>query len=157
NDFALIYSVDANGGRTIDAKGKVIDAANTLDSNAEEDASGNKRLRHTALSVKGAFDVAHVKNDVWYQNLRVVYADDGQHLTAFNLSSTQDASAIRGELTTSADGSRNLKLTTDDAGKLLRGFTDFHSMVGGTFSLTADLAPLPVPGQPIQPGYDGTL
>ncbi|MBI1211606.1 MAG: hypothetical protein GC190_09100 [Alphaproteobacteria bacterium] len=157
NDFTFAYHVDENGGRTIDAHGKVIDAGNVLDSDSSEEGSKPKGLRHTPLSVKAAFDVAHLKNEVWYQNLRVTYADNGEHLTALNISSAPDNSSIHGELTTSADGARSLKLTTGDAGKMLRGFTEFHSMVGGQLTLTADLAPLPAPGQKIQPGYDGTL
>ena len=143
NDFAMTMQVDPNGGRTIEAHGKVIDASHVLDSDSEEEAGGSKGLRHTPISVNAAFDVTHLKNDVWYQNLHVTYADDGQHLTAFNISSAADNSAVRGELTTASDGARSLKLTTDDAGKMLRGFTDFHSMNGGQLLLTADLAPLP--------------
>jgi hypothetical protein len=158
NDFALLYQVDANGGRMIDAHGKVIDAGHFLDSDDEGDgSSSSKTIRRSSLSVKAAFDVTHLKNDVWYQNLRVAYADDGQHLTAFNISSAADSSAIHGELTIAADGSRSFKLATEDAGKMLRGFTDFHSMTGGQLSLTADLAPLPTADQKIEPGYDGTL
>ena len=97
NDFSLIYQMDQNGGRSIEAKGKVIDASNAIDSDEEADEKPAK-LRRTPLSVKAAFDVTHLKNDVWYQNLRVAYADDGVHMTAFNMSTTADNSGIRGEL-----------------------------------------------------------
>jgi hypothetical protein len=157
NDFTLLYQIDQNGGRTIDAKGKVVDAGHVFDSSDEAEEPSKKEVRHTPLSIKAAFDVAHLKNEVWYQNLRVTYADDGQHMTVFNMSTTADNTGIRGDLTNSPDGSRSLKVYTEDAGKMLRGFTDFHSMVGGQLSLTADLAPLPTPGQRTEPGYDGTL
>ncbi len=159
NDFALLYQVEQNGARTIDARGKVVDAGNALDSDDEESRAKHE-ARRAPLTIKAAFDVAHLKNEVWYQNLHLNYSDDGQHLTAFNLTTTADNTGIRGDLTTSPDGSRSLRVYTEDAGRMLRGFTEFHSMVGGQLSLTADLSPMPSAGQrtgATDAAYDGEL
>jgi hypothetical protein len=158
NDFALIYRRDQKGGTTIEANGKAIDASKTFDDDEEDEGRMAKRaVRRTPLSVKGAFDVTHLKNEIWYQGLQLTYADDGEHLTAFSLRTHADDTVIRGDLTNAPDGSRNFKLVTEDAGKMLNGFTDFHSMRGGKLSLTAELAPISTPGQRVEAGYDGEL
>lgn len=159
NDFALTYRNPDDRGTTVEAKGRVVDAGGFFGGDDDEEAERKPPSKdRTALSVNAEFDLAHLKGDVWFTGLKLVYADDGDRLTAFRVDASADAANVRGELVRT-DTSRKLKLQTADAGRLLRAVTGFRSLIGGDLDLAVDLSPLPPPGQATRsaPTFDGTL
>lgn len=163
NDFAVTYRSQEDGPMTIDAKGRVVDAAGLFASGEDEDAPKRKKddkLRKRPLYIKANFDTAYLQGNVSYTNVKLDYGDDGQRLTQFKIDASADTAKVHGELTRSPDNSRRLTFETGDAGRLLRGTTGFRSLIGGAMTLSADLAPLPRLGaaqSKAETAFDGFL
>jgi hypothetical protein len=143
NDFAVSMSTALDRTRAIEIKGKALDAAGLFDSAGDADtpAEPAKSLVQPMV-IKADVGSLALQAGVTFTNVRFLYADDGVHLTQFNLDAVDQASHVKGELTTAADGGRKLKFEAVDAGRVVKGLTGFRSLIGGNLKLYADLTPL---------------
>ena len=158
NDFALTYSSLGDRGTSVEAKGRVVDVGGFFAGDDDADKGKPVKERRAPLSIKADLGLAYLKGDVWFTGMKLIYADDGDRLTAFSVDASADASNVRGELT--REGAvRKLKMQTADAGRLVRALTGFRSLIGGQLSLAVDLSALPPPGQitRTEPNFDGVL
>lgn len=159
NDFAIRRKIAADGGETIEVKGRVIDAGGFLDKE-DPDAKPKPEERKHPLAIKADLDLAYLQGDVWFTGVTYTYADDGQRLTQFKVDASADAANVRGEMITAPDNSRKLRLQTADAGRFVRALTGFRSLIGGELALNVDLSPLPAQGHASSKAvstFDGTL
>ena len=156
NDFALDYRMTPDNATSVDIKGRVMDAGGLLDSGDGPEPGDKKKELKFPLAIKAEVDTAHLQGGVSYSALKFAYADDGSHLTQFKLDASAQGANVRGELITGADGARNLKVQTSDAGRFVRGVTGFRSLIGGQLSLAVELTPLSNRVSP-EGAFDGVL
>lgn len=157
NDFAVTYLTAPDQSRSVDIRGKALDAGGLFNtSDGEEEQPAKTEQKGQALSLKADVATTHLQGGVSLSNVKLAYADDGLHLTQFRLDATDQNSKIRGELATAPDGSRKLRFDAADAGRVVKGVTGFHSLIGGDLKLTADLTPLSQ-GVKTEAAFDGKL
>ncbi|MEQ1753046.1 MAG: AsmA-like C-terminal region-containing protein [Micropepsaceae bacterium] len=156
NDFAFTYVAAPDLTASLEIRGKALDAGGFFSGSDATDEKPSKPEAKHALSVKADLTTAHLQGGVSLTNAKLAYTDDGLHLTQFKLDATDQNSRIRGELTTSGDGSRKLRFDAADAGRVVKGVTGFHSLIGGDLKLTADLTPLSQ-GVKTEAAFDGKL
>jgi hypothetical protein len=156
NDFGLVYRSVPARGRSVAVKGRALDAA-SLDESVEEDASAPASAAPSVpLGVNADLGKLYLKGDVSVASFRFDYADDGEHLTRFNLQAADQAMRLSGDLATGPDGLRKLTLASSDAGRLVRGVTGFRSLIGGSLRVQADLAPI-AKGTRRKSAFDGRV
>lgn len=147
NDFTVLMSTAADRTRTIDIKGKALDAGGLFNRDEDEEEGAGEPVekptpKSPPTSIRADVGSLSLQAGVTYTNVKFAYADDGVHLTQFSLDATDQNAHVKGDLTTTPDGGRKLRFETVDAGRIVKGLTGFRSLIGGNLKLNAELTPL---------------
>lgn len=134
NDFALTVTALPGGGTAYRIEGRSLDASrvfgakpNSMSANPPEDTGPRKPFQLTARVGQVVLREGSVMRDV---NLNLALGQD-QRVNAFALEAAGPGTGrTTGHFT--AGATRTVVLQSDDAGQIVRGFTGFGSIKGGT-------------------------
>lgn len=156
NDFAVVYSDTAAGGLDVNVRGRSADGTGlgrrkASQANDTKAAPDNSPFRYSVQ-----LDRVAMRQNVSMTSFSLDTAGTGTSPQSLSLSGVLGKGKITGAITPSASG-RQVTLTADDAGMLVKGLFGFGSMKGGALNLSATLSPVEAAKNKAPLDYAGKL
>ncbi|MGN6148220.1 MAG: YhdP family protein, partial [Rhizomicrobium sp.] len=143
NDFAVVYSDTAAGGLDVNVRGRSADGtglghrkASQMNNTASAATPNNAPFRYSVH-----LDRVVMRQNVSLTSFSLDTAGTGTSPQTLSLSGLLGKGKIAAAITPSSSG-RQVTLTADDAGLLIKGLFGFGSMRGGALNLNATLSPV---------------
>jgi hypothetical protein len=148
NDFAVVAKTPLVGEQKYVVSGRSIDASELIANMAPDPATvppPKERLKKpyniTATLQQVGLRADTILKDVVFRN-----QTDGIRMKALDTSASfPGGGSLRADMVLLPDGQRRLRVSSTDAGKMIRAMTGFRSILGGAMTLNADLPRLPAP------------
>jgi hypothetical protein len=141
NDFAVVYSDTASGGLDVNVRGRSADGTGLGHRKASQVNSANAAPDNTPFHYSVHLDRVVMRQNVSITSFSLDTAGTGTSPQSLSLSGVLGKGKVTGAITPSAAG-RQVTLTADDAGLLVKGLFGFGSMKGGALNLSATLSPV---------------
>lgn len=147
NDFAIVAKTPEIGEQLYVVTGRALDAS-ALISNIDSGASIDPKTRiKRPYNISATVQQVSLRGDALLQNVIFRNKTDGIRMKTLDVAAGfPGGGTLRADLVPLPDGQRRLRVTSTDAGKLVRALTGFRSILGGAITLHADLPRLPRPG-----------
>ncbi len=146
NDFSIMATLPLVGEQKYVVTGRALDASaliESLSSTAPVLEDPKVRIKRP-YNISATLSEVTMKSDVVLRDVIFRNRTDGIRMRAMDLSAAfPQGGTMRSDLIVQPDGSRRLRLTSNDAGRMVRAVTGLRSVVGGEVSLLADLPKLP--------------
>jgi hypothetical protein len=147
NDFAVVAKMPEIGEQNIVVTGRALDASELLE-NLQSGANIDPKQRiRRPYAIAATVQQVSLRGDAILRDAVFRHQTDGIRMKTLNASANfPGGGGLRAEMTPLPDGQRRLRITSTDAGKLIRALTGFRSVFGGSLALQADLPRMPRPG-----------
>ncbi|HSM96812.1 MAG TPA: AsmA-like C-terminal domain-containing protein, partial [Rhizomicrobium sp.] len=141
NDFSVVYSDTAAGGLDVNLRGRSADGTGLGHRKASQVNATATPPSTSPFRYSIHVDKVVMRDNVSLSSFSLDTAGSGTSPQSLSLSSLLGKSKIAASITPS-DAGRHVKLTSDDAGSLIKGLFGFESMRGGDLEVNATLSPL---------------
>lgn len=164
NDFAVVANTPEIGEQRIVVTGRALDASELLANLGSGQGIDPKERIKRPYSISATVQQVALQGDAILQNVVFRHQTDGIRMKTLDVAASYSGGGtLRADMVSLQDGQRRLRISSNDAGKLIRALTGFRSVLGGALTLQADLPRLPRPGDLSElavdapPRYAGTV
>jgi hypothetical protein len=147
NDFAVVAKTPEIGEQLYVVTGRALDASELIAGiDSGKDIDPKTRIKRP-YNISATLQQVTLRGDAFLQNVIFRNQTDGIRMKTLDVAASYPGGGtLRADLVPLSDGQRRLRVTSTDAGKLIRAMTGFRSVLGGAITLHADLPRLPRPG-----------
>lgn len=147
NDFSVVAKTPEIGEQLYIVTGRALDASALIESmDSGKDIDPKTRIKRP-YNISATVQQVTLRGDAFLNNVIFRNQTDGIRMKTLDVAASYPGGGtLRADLVTLTDGQRRLRVSSTDAGKLIRAMTGFKSVLGGAMTLHADLPRLPRPG-----------
>jgi hypothetical protein len=155
NDFAVVAKTPEIGEQLYVVTGRALDASELIaNMDSGKDIPPRDRIKRP-YNISATVQQVTLRGDALLQNVIFRNQTDGIRMRSLDVAASYPGGGtLRADLVPLPDGQRRLRVSSTDAGKLIRALTGFRSVLGGAITLHADLPRMPRPGDLLELAVD---